>query len=78
MEEVDKTKQFIEQAREVHGDKYDYSKTVYVKNTEKVCIIYPEHVEFKQTAKQHLTGRGCPFCGNINEAKVLTQVKFRT
>lgn len=38
MEEVDKTKQFIEQAREVHGDKYDYSKTVYVKNTEKVCI----------------------------------------
>ena len=27
------TEQFIEKARLVHGDKYDYSKTVYNKRT---------------------------------------------
>ena len=40
------TEQFIEEARAIHGDKYDYSKTVYVKNCEKVCIICPIHGEF--------------------------------
>lgn len=63
MEVVDKTKQFIEQARDVHGDKYDYSKTVYVKNTEKVCIICPVHGEFLQTPKNHKRGHGCYLCG---------------
>ncbi len=59
------TEQFIEEARAVHGDKYDYSKTVYVKNCEKVCIICPEHGEFWQTPKSHLKGNGCAKCGFI-------------
>ena len=33
------TEQFILDSRKVHGDKYDYSKVEYVKNSEKVCII---------------------------------------
>lgn len=43
-----KTIKFIESAKKIHGDKYDYSKTTYVKNNEKVIIICKIHGEFKQ------------------------------
>ena len=33
------TEEFIERARKVHGDKYDYSKAEYVNSSTKVCII---------------------------------------
>lgn len=56
------TEQFIEKARLVHGDKYDYSKTVYNKMKEKVCIICPEHGEFWQQPRHHLSGSNCPIC----------------
>lgn len=55
------TKQdFIERARAVHGDKYDYSKVEYVNNSTKVVIICPVHGEFLQTPNKHMQGRGCP------------------
>ena len=40
------TEEFIERARKVHGDKYDYSKVEYINSRTKVCIICPEHGEF--------------------------------
>lgn len=60
--------EFIKRAREVHGDKYDYSKVDYKGVIEKVCIVCKEdgHGEFYQVAGSHLMGRGCPKCsGNI-------------
>ena len=55
---------FIEKAKLVHGDKYDYSKVVYVNNKTKICIICPEHGEFWQRPDKHLSQkRGCPYCG---------------
>ena len=56
------TEQFIKRAKEVHGDKYDYSKVEYVKAKRKICIICPEHGEFWQQADSHLHGCGCPKC----------------
>ena len=56
--------QFVEEARKVHGDKYDYSKVKYVKGTTKVTIICPEHGEFLQRPKDHIIGQGCPWCRN--------------
>ena len=68
------TKQFIEEAKLVHGDKYDYSKVEYVNNKTKVCIICPEHGEFWQAPIKHLMGgQGCPKCnkkGNIKKENV--------
>ena len=63
--------EWIEKARKVHGDKYDYSKIEYVNNKTKVCIICPEHGEFYQTSNAHLQGCGCPTCGQIvrNDSK---------
>jgi len=59
----DSTKNFIKKAKEVHGDKYDYSKVEYVNRFTKVCIICPEHGEFWQTPSNHLSGHGCDKCG---------------
>lgn len=57
------TKQFIEKARMVHGDRYDYSKVNYKTSTDKVEIICPKHGVFEQTPNSHLNGNGCPQCG---------------
>jgi len=42
-----KTEEFIRRAREVHGNKYDYSKVNYVDCKTKVTIICPVHGEFE-------------------------------
>ena len=58
------TEEFIQKAREIHGDKYDYSKVEYQGKDIKVCIICPIHGEFWQRPHNHITGRqGCPDCG---------------
>ena len=57
------TKIFINKAKEIYGDKYDYSKVEYKGNNEKVCIICPKHGEFWQIAETHLQGHECPKCG---------------
>lgn len=54
---------FIKKAREIHGDKYDYSKVDYSGNKVPVIITCPEHGDFKQRPNDHLMGRGCPECG---------------
>ena len=56
---------FIERARLVHGDKYDYSKVKYTGIDDKVLIICPIHGEFWQTPYVHTAvGCGCPNCKN--------------
>ncbi len=57
-----KIEDFIKKAKNIHGDKYDYSKVKYVNSHTKVCIICPIHGEFWQTPASHLMGRNCPKC----------------
>ena len=56
------TEQFIEEARKIHGDKYDYSKAEYVNAKTNVRIICPKHGEFLVLPKAHLNGKGCQEC----------------
>lgn len=65
------TEEFIKKAREVHSNKYDYSKVDYIDNKKEVIIICPEHGEFKQTSNSHLCGKGCAKCSGI--AKLTTE-----
>lgn len=51
---------FIEKAKLIHGDKYDYSSVEYVNAMTPVKIICPEHGEFWQTPNNHLRGCRCP------------------
>ncbi len=55
--------EFIEKAREVHGDKYDYSKINYINKETKIIIICPVHGSFQQRPGSHLSGSGCNKCG---------------
>jgi len=57
------TEDFIKRAKEVHGNKYDYSKVNYKSLESKVTIICPIHGEFEQRADSHLFQKsGCPKC----------------
>jgi predicted nucleic acid-binding Zn-ribbon protein len=56
----------LEQFRDAHGDKYDYSKVVYEHRSKKVTIICSEHGEFEQSPSNHKLGRGCKQCANEN------------
>ena len=57
--------QFIIKAKQIHGDKYDYSKVEYVNSYTKVCIICPKHGEFWIEPTIHLYWkRGCPKCSH--------------
>lgn len=58
---------FIQKAKKVHNNKYDYSKVNYVNNQTKVCIVCPEHGEFWQRPNNHLNGQGCPICSKLNK-----------
>ena len=60
------TKEFINNAILVHGNKYDYSKVNYKGNKKFVIIICKKHGEFTQIPNGHLNKQGCPKCANKN------------
>lgn len=63
---VSTTKDFIQKAIAVHGDKYDYSVTEYHNNRTPVKILCSDHGVFEQRPYVHLSGSGCPVCGHIS------------
>lgn len=63
--------EFLEKAEFIHGDKYDYSlitKENFLGSHFKIEIICKEHGIFRQTAHEHLSGRGCYKCGKKSMA----------
>lgn len=68
---------FIEQAREAHGEFYDYSKVNYQGIFKKVVIVCPIHKEFIQIANVHLRGGGCPKCSSSKGEKMIAKLLDR-
>lgn len=64
MSKTKTTEQFIKESRQLYGNKYDYTKTIYTNNKSDVTIICPIHGEFKQNAYSHLTKCGCKKCNS--------------
>lgn len=58
--------EFINDAKLIHGNKYDYSLVKYFNSYTNVDIICPKHGIFKQKPTKHLCGQGCFVC---NESK---------
>jgi hypothetical protein len=56
------TCEYIKKSKEVHGDKYDYTKTKYTTAHSKIIIGCPVHGDFEQKAYSHIQGTGCPQC----------------
>jgi len=66
-------KEFIPKAKNIHGDKYNYSQSNYKTAHIKITIICPKHGKFKQKPYLHLNGSGCPTC---NESKGEREIKL--
>ena len=64
------TKQYINEARKIHGNKYDYSKVKYTTAKSKIKIICKIHGLFEQEASSHLSGCGCPKCSSNGTYKI--------
>lgn len=62
----------IETFKIVHGDRYDYSKVVYVRTMDKVTVICKEHGEFEIAPNHHRYGTGCANCGEVKRASSYT------
>ena len=68
------TDTFIKKAIAVHGDAYDYIKSRYETNINKITIICKKaNHEFEQSPNSHLRGSGCPQCSNKNRTKTTDQ-----
>ena len=67
----DKTLWFVTEAKKIHGDKYIYNKTTYIKSAQKTIITCPIHGEFLQTPNAHLTESGCEKCAKDRTSIVL-------
>lgn len=57
--------EFIERAKDIHGDSYGYSMVEYKARNVKVLINCTQHGIFEQVPFAHLKGQGCPSCAKI-------------
>lgn len=76
---LDKNLYFINKAKEVHSDKYDYHLSEYIKDRIKVKIICSIHGFFEQTPLNHIHNKqGCPKCGakNVNQSRMIPLIDF--
>jgi hypothetical protein len=80
------TESFINKAKTIHGDRYDYSLVKYVNAYTKLKLICNIHGEFEQLPNNHLT-QNCPKCSHrsnpsytlkdfINKAKLVHGDKY--
>lgn len=69
------TESFIEKSKSIHGDRYDYSKTVFIKSKTRVIITCSKHGDFYQIPHEHLKGSNCKRCSATkwNEARFIEE-----
>jgi hypothetical protein len=75
------TKMFISDAKESHGNRYDYSLVSYTTRRGYVKIRCKHHGVFTQIARNHLRGQGCPHCNHYiskQETAFLDYLKIPT
>ena len=71
------TESYIKKAKEIHGDKYDYSQAEYVDYKTHIKITCPKHGDFLQRPFLHLKGYGCVHCGcSGTKRRILYGVAF--
>jgi hypothetical protein len=67
--------EFISEAQDVHGDKYDYSLVDYKHCHTPVSIICEKHGEFLQSPTVHtLQKSGCPHCNESKGEKLVNSI----
>ena len=59
---IDRKKIFLDKAKLIHNDRYDYSSVIYKDNKTNINIICKVHGSFPQNPQVHLRGNGCSAC----------------
>ena len=68
--------EFIDKAKKIHGDKYEYLSE-YIKSKEKIKILCKKHnYQFFQCPNMHLSGNGCPICGELKKGRSISHDEF--
>lgn len=70
------TESFIEEAKAIYGDRYDYSNVVYKNSEHRVAVTCPVHGNFLVYAREHLDGKGCPKCEKGDKFLTKLREKF--
>jgi hypothetical protein len=60
---------FLKKVRDIYGDKYDYTKTIYSDYETKVTITCPIHGDFTQKPSSLMRGYACPKCRREENSK---------
>lgn len=69
------TEAFIQRANFIYGNKYDYSKTIYIDSTTKLTVTCPKHGDFLVIPSDHISHRqGCPKCTQSIGENFITKV----
>ncbi|HCL59491.1 MAG TPA: hypothetical protein DHW80_06875 [Acinetobacter sp.] len=73
-----KKEDFIKKAENIHGKRYDYSKSIYINNNTKLEIICLKHGSFYQRPCSHFNGSGCADCSNeeLSQRQKMDTKKF--
>jgi hypothetical protein len=69
---------FINKAKELHNNKYDYKNALWKNVGTKIKIICLIHGEFEQTPSNHLMGKECSYCagvGRLTKEILLERIK---
>lgn len=75
MSQLNKSSLFITKAKNIHGDRYDYSSVSYINAKTKVTIICKIHGEFLQTPSNHLSNYNCQKCSNNYKSDTLSFIE---
>ncbi len=67
---------FLNQAVARHGNRFDYSKVIYINSYTKVIIGCSVHGDFEQTPSCHLIMAGCARCSHNKAPGWYTEAKF--
>jgi hypothetical protein len=67
---------FISDAKEIHGDKYDYTKVNYINDKTKVEIICKKHnTPFFPTPSKFIKSKtGCPICSESKGESMISKI----
>lgn len=76
MELVDKLNRFIKRSVQIHGDVYNYDKSVYTGIRDKLIITCKIHGDFEMTPNNHISNKqGCKKCKLILRGQKATYSK---
>lgn len=65
--------QFLDECKRIHGERYDYSKTLYINDKSKIIVICNIHGEYEVRPQAHLRGQNCKKCYEIIRSKCLVE-----